>query len=225
MGSPVWIEEWEGVAREILDATATTTPVCAFALAKACELEVRPGDVAEAKLDGNVILYNPKMRLVRQHMRISHEIGHFGLERHGLPDSEDGARHIGGAMLAPWREMRRDLVETAWSIPKLRERHVNVSATALAIRITQLRDAVVALIDPRDRKRAWRRPSPWITDPRLSGRPSKFERELARAAWEAGEEVRGDELCYAVPLFDETGAGEDRVIVVCELEQLSLRLA
>lgn len=215
--------EWEGAAAELLDATATSAPVDAFALAAACELEVRVGGVAEAELRDDVIYFNPKMRLARQHMRIAHELGHFALERHELPDSEDGARYVGGALLMPRREMVRDLTRTAWSIARLRELHFNASATALAIRITQLHDAVVSIIDPRGRKRAWRRPSPWIADRRLSGRPSRWEMELARAAWESRSEVRGDELCYAMPLFDDEGS-EDRVIVVCELEQLSLRL-
>lgn len=215
--------EWEGAASEVLDATGTTAPVDAFALASACHLHVRVGGVAEAELRGDTIYFNPRMRLARQHMRIAHEIGHFALDRHELCDSEDGARYVGGALLMPRRELVRDLTRTAWSIPRLRELHVNASATALAIRITQLHDAVVSIIDPRGRKRAWRRPSPWIADRRLSGRPSRWETDLARAAWEARAEVRGDELCYAMPLFDDEGS-EDRVIVVCELEQLSLRL-
>ncbi len=160
------------------------------------------------------------MRPARQHMRIAHELGHFALERHGLDDTEDGARYVGGALLLPRRAMHRDLVETAWSITKLQKRHEHASATAIAIRITQLRDAVATVFDLAGHRKPWRRASSWITDARI-GRVSKFERDLAHRALEAGCEVRGDELCYAVPVVE---GNYSQVIVVCELEQLSLRL-
>lgn len=102
----------------------------------------------------------------------------------------------------------------------MRELHPHVSATAIAVRITQLRDAVATIIDPLGKARPWRVWSPWLHDRRLA-RLSAWERDLAMRAVEAGEELRGDELCYALPLMD----GEwSRVIVVCEAEQLSLRL-
>lgn len=215
------LADWEGAAAELLDGTCTSTPVDAFALAAACGLKVRVGGARVARLDGNVIHIAPKMCSPHQHMGVCHELGHFALARHGLEDSEEGAKYIGGALLMPRREMRRDLVATAWSITKLRERHVNAYAIAIAERITQLCDAVATIIDPRGRKKSRRILSPWINEPHLAKRTSAWERELALKAWETGEEIRGDELCYAVPVID---FGEDRVIVVCELEQLGLRL-
>ena len=124
--------------------------------------------------------------------------------------------------MLPSRETTRQLTETAWSMRRLREINVNVSATAIAVRITQLRDAVCTIIDPRGRRRPWRVWSSWITDPRVSRGVSRWERELAERAYAAGDEVRGDELCYAVPVLDDDE--HHRVIVVCQREQLSLRL-
>lgn len=215
-----WID-WEGAAEELLDATATSAPVDAFKLARACGLDVRPWSGRDAALSGETIYVNTRMRPSRQQGRVAHEIGHFALQRAGLEDSEAGAAWVGGALQLPRRELNPDLRRTAWSISKIRSKHLHASAAAVAVRITQLRDAVITILDPRGRKKLWRLPSPWIDDPRLA-RVSAWERDLARQAYEAREEVRGDELCYAWPVLEDDS--EHRVIVVCELEQLSLRL-
>ena len=215
-----WIE-WEAVAAEVVDATCTTAPVDCFRLAAACGFAVRLHTGA-TELRAGEILVGADMRPQRQHMRIAHELGHFALARHAIPDTEHGARWAGGALLLPRRDFDRDLTRTAWSMARLRELHVNASATAIAVRTTQLRDAVATILDPRGRKKPWRISSPWIAEKRIV-RVSAWERELAQRAFDAGEEVRGDELCYAFPLL-EGEPDEHRVIVVCELEQLSLRL-
>ena len=220
MSEAPW-EEWEGAAGEVIAETRTSSPVDSFALAKACHFKVRL-HAGRNELRGDSIYINVRMRPQRQHGRIAHELGHFALERHGIPDSEPGARWIGGALQLPRRDYDRDLARTAWSIPSLRAKHVHVSATAIAVRITQLRDAVVSIVDPAGHKKPWRTMSPWIIDRRLR-KLSTWETELATAAYEAREEVRGDELCYALPLVDGPPS-EHRVLVVCEREQLSLRI-
>jgi Zn-dependent peptidase ImmA (M78 family) len=213
----------EGIAADLLDETCTSSPVDAYALAKACEFDVKPWSGVGAKREGNVIKINPRARPQRRQGLIAHELGHFALERAGEPDSEDGARYIAGALRLPRRDFDRDLAQTAWSIARLRERHIHVSAMAIAVRITQLRQAVVTVVDPFGRARPWR-----LWSPELPERPFKritaWERELVRGAVESEAEYRGDQLCYAFPLFDETGHGWSRVIIVCEAEQLSLRL-
>lgn len=216
--------EWEGLAAELLDATGCDEPpVDAFELAACAGFVVRAASRAALDSERRVIHVDIRARSERQHMGVAHELGHWLLRRSGA-DSEDGARYLGGALLLPRAAYSADLTRTAWSIGKLRERHVNASATACAVRITQLRDAVVTVLDPRGRLRPWRVVSPWVAEPRLR-RVTAWERELARAAYEAGEEVRGDGLCYAAPLTEGArGAEEHRVIVVCEIEQLGLRL-
>lgn len=218
-------DELEGAADEVLEATGTSAPVDAFALARACGFEIRAApDVVRAERREDVILLDPRMRPERQHMQVCHELGHFTLERHGLPDTEASARYVGGALLMPRRELDRDLTRTAWSIPRLRELHVHASATALAVRITQLRDAVATVLDMGGRRRPWRIVSPWLPESDPRRRVTTFERELAARAIAEGGEARDDlaDLCYAVPLIEH---GYQYAIVVCELEQLSLRLA
>ncbi|MBZ0121081.1 MAG: ImmA/IrrE family metallo-endopeptidase [Sandaracinaceae bacterium] len=215
--SEPWID-WEGAAEELLDGARLSAPIDAFKVARACELDVVPYSGPDARLEGHVIRLNTRMRETRQHFRILHEIAHLALARHRMEDSEDGANWVAGALLLPRRAFGRDLAKTAWSLPRLRELHCNASAEAIAIRTVQLRDAVATIIDGRKvSKRLW---SPWIDESRLR-RLTRFERELAAEALERGEEVRGDELCYAVPVIEGRWR---RVIVVCELEQLSLRL-
>lgn len=214
-------QEWEEAAAEVIASTNTSTPVDAFRLATACQHEVR-FRVGANERRGNVIYINPRMRPQRQHGRIAHELGHFVLERHEIVDSEPGAKWAGGALLLPRLAYSRDLTRTAWSITRLRELHVNASATACAVRITQLRDAVASVIDPTGRRAPWRTVSPWIQERRLR-RVSAWERKLAARAYETREEVQGDQLCWATPLLDGP-RDEHRVLVVCELEQLSFRL-
>ncbi len=140
-------EEWEGAAAELLDATCTTAPVDALELAAACGLEVRTRPRAGAVLDGSVLWVEERARPERFQGLIAHELGHVALDRSRLPQSERGATYVGGALRLPRREMLRDLRETAWSITALRARHPHASATAIAVRITQLRTACVALFD------------------------------------------------------------------------------
>jgi hypothetical protein len=207
--------ELEAVASEILEATGTTAPVDAFALAAACGFELRLGGVPEAQIGRSTICVNPRMRQARQHMRIAHELGHFALERHGLPDSERGASYVGGALLLPRREMMRDISRTAWSLDAIRELHPNASNTAIALRITQLREAVMTIIDPKGHKRPWRQMSHALRGDERLRKLSDWERDLAACAYAEGREIRGDELCFAVPLLDDVGS-DDRVAVVCD---------
>lgn len=217
--------EWEGVAAELCGEIGCEPPVDAFELADACELEVQPAAIATAQIDHErrLIKLNTSMRRERQHMSIAHEIGHFALKRANALNDCPGARYIGGALMLPWSHFDRDLQRTAWALEALRLRHPNASTTAIAVRITQLRDAVVTILDPRGRRKHWRAASPWINEARFR-RVTAWERELARLAYEERAEVRGDELCYAVPLIEGDDPGEHRVLVVCEIEQLSLRL-
>lgn len=220
------VQDWEGVARDLLErAGADDPPVDAFEVAACWGFKIEPAAIATSSIDMDrrVIRLNVRARHERQQMSVAHELGHFGLVRGGLANDENGARYIGGAMLLPRAAMCRDLTRTAWSIAELRLLHPNASSTAIALRIVQIRDAVVTLIDPRGHQPEWRRHSPGITDRRVVGASCAWERDLAARAWATGEEVRGDELCYAVTIPDDAGT-EDRVIVVCEIEQLAARV-
>lgn len=215
-------ESWEGTARAALEETTTSPPVNAFALAKALGFDVESWSEAGAELDesARVIRVTSRARPVRRHGLVVHELAHHRL-RLEHNDSEDGARYVAGALMLPREPFGRDLTRTAWSLPRLQALHVNASAQMIATRIVQLRDAVATILDAGGRRVTSRVASPWLaTDARLV-RVSKWERELAQRALDTGLEARGAELCYAVPVVD---GSHRRVVVVCELEQLSLKL-
>lgn len=208
-------EEWEGAAAELLDATCTTAPVDVLELAALCGLEVRPG---RGCTEGRAIFVDLRARPERLQGQVAHELGHLALERAGIEQSERGATYVGGALRLPRREMLRDLRETAWSITALRERHPHASATAIAVRITQLRTAAMALFDPHGRTPAWRVAGDSVGRD-LAARPTALEHELAVEAWMAQREVRRGELLVATPLPHYTD-GEHRVLVVGHAAEL-----
>lgn len=212
-------ETWEGLAAEAHGHAGAETPVNAFVLASRMHFDVEAWEGRGAELDERrrIIRVSTRARPQRRHGLVAHELGHY-LLRLARIDSEDGARYLAGALMLPRQEFARDVTRTAWGLARLRELHVNASAQMVATRIVQVRDAVATIID---RERVTSRvSSPWLVDPRLA-HVSRWERALAQHALEAGEEVRGDALCYAIPLVE---GAHHRVIVVCEAEQLSLRL-
>lgn len=213
--------EWEGIAADILGETGCDeAPVDAFVLAGCSSLRVKPWRRSYAQLDRGrgVIRYPVDARLVRQHGLIAHEVGHWALTRARAPNTEAGARYLAGAFLLPRRIVDRDLKVMAWAMDELRAKHVNASVEMIARRITELRDAVATVID---NGRVTRRvASAWLATPGLR-RISRWERQLADEALRTEQTVHGDELCYAVPVIDPPWR---RVVLVCEAEQLSLRL-
>lgn len=193
-------ETWEGIAREILDATCTTTPVSAFALAAACGYVVRPwqGQGALIDRDGGTIYLSPFVtRPERQHELIGHELGHALLWQHSLDDDEQAATYIAGALLVPRLELDRALRRDGWSIEKLRRAHPHASAAMIAVRITQVRPAVQTTFDGPETVLA-RRASPWLDRDVAPVRP--WERELAARAIETRAEATLDGPAVAVPI-------------------------
>ncbi len=230
VSAPLTAEDCEGVGRELVErANAQHQHVDTFEVAHCWGIRIEHANIVGGELDYDerVIRLNTTEHPIRQQGTCGHELGHFGLIRAGLPNTERGAKHVGGAVLMPWVQMNRHIAQTERSILKLRVLHPNASAIALAVRITQLRDTVATIIDPHGHEKPWRVHSPWIDDPRITLKVSRWERELAERAFAAGEEVRDERapLSYALPVFDDPDApGLDRVIVVVERTQLSLRL-
>jgi hypothetical protein len=208
----------EGVAEDVLGETGVSAPVDAFELADLCGLEVAYGATRGAHLDGQRIVLAPGARRVREHGLVAHETAHHLLDRAAEENSEMGARYLSGALMLPRREFERDL-RRSWNVTEHRAKPVNVSAEMIARRLVQLRDGVATVID-QGRVKA-RVASPWLLSPSL-GRLSRWERELADEALRSGEPVQGDDLVWACPFID--GPWE-RVVVVAELDQLSLRLS
>jgi hypothetical protein len=211
------VAAWEGVARAAHDATGIDAPVSAFDLAAAYGLICIPDERGGAFLDGDDVHYDCRARPVRQHGLVAHEVAHHLLRLHGEDDSEPAARYTAGALMLPRAAYDRDLRETAWDLMRLQERHPNASAELCARRISELRDAVVTVIDHGKMKK--RIGSPWMTT--FPARMTALERELADAALVTGEMQSANALLAAYPFIDGTWR---RVIVVAEARQLSLRL-
>lgn len=226
MSSARW-EDWEGVAREFHAATGTDDPpVDALLVARRARLRVEYA-IAPSSLDlqRRVIRVNPRQRPRSVQIDVAHEVGHMLLQRAGLENLEVGAKYLSGALLGPGRCLDRDLVEMGWSISALQSKHLNMPALSLALRLTQLRDAVATIFHPLQRRRPWRRASPWITDPAITDKPTRLERDFAARAWDAGAELCGDgpdQGLHATVVLDEYDDGP-RVIVVRDLRQLALR--
>lgn len=200
-------ETWEGIAREILDASCTSAPVSAFELAAACGFTVRPwqGQGALIDRDGGTIYLSPFVtRPERQHELVAHELGHWLLWQHGLDDDELAATYIAGALLVPRAELDRALRRDGWSIEKLRRAHPHASAAMIAVRITQVRPAVQTTFDGPEVLA--RRASPWLD--RDVAPVRAWERELAARAVETGGEAALEGPAVAVPI------GKTRAVVV-----------
>jgi len=212
------IEAWEGAAAAVHDETGVGAPVDAFELAGCCGLSPRPWARADARLEPDGTLWYPmRARSTRQHGLVAHELGHWALDRADEQQSEAGASYVAGALMLPRREYDRDLRATQWDLRLLQAKHLHVSAEMLARRIVELRDAVATILD---QGRATRRvASPWLGD--KFKRLSQFERELADRALESEDTVREGDLLWAFPMLD---GPHRRVVLVCEAEQLSLRL-
>lgn len=203
------VQTWEGIAREALESTCACAPVDAFALADALGLTVRswPGHGALLDYDGaSVFLTTRPTRPTRQHGLVAHELGHFLLREHREPDDEMAARYLAGALLVPREELDRDLRRVGMSILALREKHANASHEMIARRITQLRSAIVTVVD--NGIVTARAASPWLPKPRLEA--PAWEMELARAAVEQGEELRHGQT-VATPAI--TGARRRALVV------------
>jgi hypothetical protein len=214
-GASEQVLAWEGAARAVHDETGVDAPVDAFQLARAVGLVCMPGPRGTAALDGDLLRYDAQARPVRQHGLVAHEVAHRVLRLYGEADTEPAANYTAGALMLPRARFDRDLRRT-WDLYTLRREHPNASAEMVARRITQLRDAVVSVLD-QGRLRV-RVASPWAAQP--SQRLTPLERELADAALAGGNLQRESELLAAYPFFD---GDHRRVIVVADAQQLGLR--
>lgn len=202
-----------GVLRQLHDPDP---PISAFALAKALGLRVQSAPISHARLVGDVVQINVKVRRERQHGLIAHELGHWALRRAGEPDGEMAASYVGAALMLPRTPFQADLRATGWDLRQLRAKHVNCSAELIARRIVTLRDAVVSIWDNgRLKGRVW---SPWL--PEGYRRISAFERRLAADVLDRGETIEAGPLLWGFAVFENTWR---RAITVCEAEQLELR--
>jgi hypothetical protein len=140
----------EGLARQIHEETGAEAPIDAFVLAEACGLTLRPWSKAHAEidLDAAVIRYPSRVRSERMHFRVGHELGHAVLVRAGESDQDESdVDYLASALLLPRARFLADLEETDWNLFELLERHPNVSAEMLVVRMTQVSPATASVWD------------------------------------------------------------------------------
>lgn len=140
----------EGVAREVHEQTNAPTPIDALALATACGLELRPvgGSRAEVDVEAGVIRCPLRVRDVRLHGLIAHELGHWLLWRSLLDHHDErAAQYLAGALMLPRAVFARDLGAFDWDLDALREQHVHASAQMIVVRMTQVSPATASVWD------------------------------------------------------------------------------
>jgi hypothetical protein len=191
----------EGIAKQVHDKTGISRPVDAFRLAQLCGLAVRYWSRRHGKLDGDTVYCPGGVRLTRQQRIVAHEVAHWLLRYAGANDrDEDAADYLALALMLLRAPFERDLRETAWDLFALLDRHPNVSAEAMAVRMTHLSPTAASVYDQGHRKALYLGEGAF-EDPR--------DAELADVALEREAVVR-DGLAAAYPLIE----GPYRRIVV-----------
>lgn len=183
--------EWEGIARELLEATGCDDPpVDAFELAACCGLRILAKS-GPASISGDTIRVDMRTRRVRQHGQVAHELGHWALARAREDDSEEGAIYIATALMLPRLRFDRDLRET-WDIHELMQRHPNASAEQIARRICAMRGAVASVWDHGRQ--------PLLLGSRRHQEPTVWEAELVTLARETGAtQTQGRARAWLLP--------------------------
>jgi hypothetical protein len=144
------VAELEGIARDIHESTGSRLPVDAFALAELCGLTTRPWSKADGSWTPGTgeIWYPGRARPVRQHGLVAHELGHWALwdarEDHTV---ERCARYLAGALMLPWQPFTRDVAACDWDLFDLQDRHPNVSAEMVVVRMTQTSESTAWVWD------------------------------------------------------------------------------
>jgi hypothetical protein len=209
--------EWEGCARYVHDETGVDTPVDAFTLAYAFDLRLNPRNGGGASLNGQDLFYDASAPLRVQHMLVAHEVGHYALRYCGEPDSEEAADYLASALMLPRRTFDRDLIETAWDLEQLCARHPNVTGEVVALRIPELREAMVTVADVSwpltrllPRSRVW---SPWFEE--TPNMLTAVEYDIAGRAVVTGETQRFGGIT-AYPLRQPSERSASSVVIVAD---------
>jgi hypothetical protein len=214
---------WEKVAASIIRSAGVRVPVDALEVAAAVGLKLIPLHSANLRAvrfdDRGGIIFNKKMDPFALQHQVALYTAEWILTREirGCP-TEQPIRHVARATMLPKDIFQDDLVAAAWNLLKMqRLNHEHAPAEMIGERICDFRDAVCTVWDAE--RVIHRTVSPWLPFDEYRAVTRK-ERSLAREARQAGEIVHLAERFYAVPI-----ANTQRVIVVCEASQLSLRLA
>lgn len=137
-------------------------------------------------LVGRSILIDEALRRERRAFAIAHELAHFLLQLHGLPDTEANANYLASAMLLPRDDFGASLRRWGWDLIALHARHRLASFEAIARRIIALRSARACIFD---KPLLGQAPPKSYVIPYDRSRPTEEERTAAREAVESGAPV------------------------------------
>lgn len=137
-------------------------------------------------LIGRAILVDEQLRRERRAFAIAHELAHYLLRLHGLPDTEKNANYLGAALLLPRADFLVDLRRLGWDLIALHARHRLASFEALARRVTALRTARACIFD---KPLLGQAPAKSYVVPYDGTRPTHEERLVAREAALCGAPV------------------------------------
>jgi hypothetical protein len=138
----------EGIAKQVHDKTGIRRPVDAFRLAHLCGLEVRFWSKRYGRLDEKTVFCPGAVRIQRQHRIVAHEVAHWLLRFAHCDDrDEDAADYLALALMLLRGPFERDLAETEWNLFALLDRHPNVSAQAMCVRMTHLSPCATSVYD------------------------------------------------------------------------------
>lgn len=188
-------------------------PVDAFEVAAMVGCALRPMRTVGARLLGDVIEYDERARLTRQHGLVAHEIGHWALRWAGESDSEAGASYLAGALLVPRRALDRQL-GARWCLVELCSAHPNASCEMIAHRVVALRSAVALVVDNGRVRSRIVGPS----TPAALRRPTVIERDLAALAVSSRVVARHHDRIAAWPVID---GDYERAVVISDVEALT----
>ena len=209
-----------GAARFLLDSCGTPSPpIDPVEMARMWGAEVIESE-GPAKTVGGVITFDPAREPWQIRFDIAHELGHLAARHVGLPVQHcPTASEIGGAILVPPDDLKRELSRTAWDLAELVERY-QVSWEVLVRRLPRVASCVVTIVD---NGRVWyRERSRWLHGPGGPRRRRLEEWEERLVVEAAGSErhVYADNLvtAYSVP-----SPGWDRVVLVAGIEEWEAR--
>jgi hypothetical protein len=138
----------EGIARDLWESIGSPLPVDAFRLAEALGFEVQPWPKSFGARVGTTIRYPMKVRLVRQHRIVAHEVSHWGCEQAGLdPQCEESADRLASSLMLPRSPFVRDMDSTDYDLFELARRHPNCSHELIIVRMTQVSPATASVWD------------------------------------------------------------------------------
>lgn len=133
-------ETWEGIASYALDAVGLTAPINPAEVAALCGLRLVPCAGSGGAVSEKELFYPRNASIEDQARVIAHETGHWLLRHCREPDSEEGADHVGRALLLPRDSFALDIRQYGLDLYALQSLNAFADLEIIARRICDLRE-------------------------------------------------------------------------------------